>query len=117
MPLAVPEYVGAMSIGMAHIGATVNSAQKNPALSASATSLMSCVKRIETRETLQSTIITATRFRWATLRLFVFSNSLSLTIPPSVSPSTPAKNTHEADNGELVRVRWYLYLQYEEIQL
>ena len=37
MPLAVPEYFGAMSIGMAHIGPIVNSAQKNPALKASAT--------------------------------------------------------------------------------
>src|SRR5438132_3222326 len=46
MPLAVPEYFGAMSIGMAHIGPMVNSAQKNPALSASATSLMSWVNRI-----------------------------------------------------------------------
>src|SRR5262245_5976503 len=41
IPLAVPEYLGAISIGIAHIGPTVNSAQKKPALNASATSLMS----------------------------------------------------------------------------
>src|SRR5439155_26374641 len=102
---------------IAHRGATVNSALKNTALSASATNLMSCVNRIGTRATLQSTIITATRFRRATLRLFVLSHSLSLTIPTRVSPSTPAKNTPEANNAELCRSRWYSFLKNEGIQL
>src|SRR5437762_12188449 len=45
MPLAVPENFGAMSIGIAHIGPIVNSAQKKPALSARATMLMLFVMR------------------------------------------------------------------------
>src|SRR6266566_42718 len=117
MPLAVPEYLGAMSIGIAHIGPIVNSAQKKPALSASATSLMLSVKRIGIRETQQSTIITATRFRRAMLRFLVFSNSLSLTMPPSMSPTTPEKKTPEANRAELWRSRWYSFLKKDGIQL
>src|SRR5262244_3605857 len=37
IPLAVPEYFGAISIGIDHIGPIVNSAQKKPALRAMAT--------------------------------------------------------------------------------
>jgi hypothetical protein len=68
MPLAVPEYFGAMSIGMAHIGPIVNSAKKKPALSATVTILMSVVNRTGTNEMQHSVIMMATRFRRAMLR-------------------------------------------------
>src|SRR5215831_9204663 len=74
MPLAVPEYFGAISIGMAHIGPIVNSAKKKPALNASATHLMSCVNRIGVSETQHNTIMIATKLRRATFRLPVLWN-------------------------------------------
>src|SRR5207237_7611475 len=117
MPLAVPEYRGAMSIGIAHIGPIVNSAQKKPALKASATILMSLVKSIGTSEMQERTIITATRFRRAILRFFVFSKSLSVTTPPRVSPTTPEKNTPEANRAEFCRSRWYWLRKNDGIQL
>src|ERR1700719_3276842 len=45
-PLAVPEYLGAISIGIAHIGPMVISAKKNPRLKATAATVESCTKRI-----------------------------------------------------------------------
>src|SRR5205814_1956653 len=117
IPLAVPEYFGAISIGMAHIGPIVNSAQKKPALRASATIRMSLVKRIGTSEMQQRTIITATRFRRAMLRFFVLSNNLSLTMPPSVSPNTPERKTPEAKSADFCRSRWYSFLKNDGIQL
>src|SRR6059058_3039881 len=100
MPLAVPEYFGAMSIGIDHIGPMVNSAQKKPAASASATSWMLFVKRIGTRQAQHNVIMTATRLRRATLRLLVFCKSRSLTRPPNVSPTTPAKKTPDENRAE-----------------
>ena len=41
MPLADPEYLGAMSIGTAQIGATTSSTEKNAAASETATTLTS----------------------------------------------------------------------------
>src|SRR5690349_6352812 len=79
MPLAVPEYLGAISIGIAHIGPMVNSAKKKPALSAIAATVRLCVNKMGIIEAQHRTIIMATRFRRATLRFLVLWNSLSLT--------------------------------------
>src|SRR5262249_9465758 len=105
MPLAVPEYFDAMSLGMAHIGPIVNSRKKYHAHSATATTTRSCENRIGTSETQQNTIMTATSPRRAILRFFVFSKILSLAIPPSVSPKNPAKNTAEEYNAAFCRSR------------
>ncbi len=42
----------------------------------------------------------------ARLRLPVRVKILSVTMPPSVSPSTPAKNTVEAKRADFCRSRW-----------
>ena len=62
-PLAVPANLGAMSMGMAHIGPMVNSAQKKPALSDREITLMSRENNSGTMERQHRAIITATRLR------------------------------------------------------
>src|SRR2546425_7016963 len=48
--------------------------------------------------------------------LCVLSNSLSLIIPPTVSPTTPEKNTPEANSAELFRSSLYWPLKNDGIR-
>src|SRR5262245_66448716 len=49
-PLAVPEYLGAMSMGMAHIGPITSSAQKNAAPRLTTTIVRSCGRKIVSKQ-------------------------------------------------------------------
>jgi hypothetical protein len=44
-------------------------------------------------------------------------NSPPRTIPPRVSPRTPAKKTPDENNAELCRSRWYWFLKNDGIQV
>src|SRR6516225_6419477 len=60
MPLAVPEYLGAMSIGIAHIGPIVISAKKKPALKDTAATVRSWTNRMGSNEKSAAALHTAT---------------------------------------------------------
>ena len=60
MPLAVPEYSGAISIGIAHIGPIVISAKKKPALRLSTEIVRSWVNRIGNSDSRVNSMHTAT---------------------------------------------------------
>src|ERR1700736_6758414 len=59
-PLAVPEYLGAISIGIAHIGPIVISAKKNPRLRHTAATVESCTKGIGNSEASAARLQTTT---------------------------------------------------------
>ncbi len=102
-PLAEPENRGAMSIGIAHMGPIVNlreerEAQKN------GHHVRLCNRRIGSIEATEQTKPATTRFRRAFLRSPVLSKIRSLTTPPSVLPSTPARKTPAEKSAELFRL-------------
>src|SRR6202790_4315473 len=78
MPLAVPEYFGAMSIGMAHIGPIVISAKKNPRLRQIAATVESCTKRIGNNEPSVARLQTTTMRLRALVRLPVRASNQSV---------------------------------------
>src|SRR5450755_1982935 len=106
IPLAVPEYLGAMSIGMAHIGPMVISAKKNPRLKQTAATVTSCTKRIGSNEASVARLQTTTMVLRALVRFPVLCNNQSVSHPPSQSPTTPAKNTPDANTAEFFRFIW-----------
>src|ERR1700682_4459186 len=93
MPLADPEYFGAISIGTAQIGATTSSTQKNAAASEIAATLTSWTSITGIRNTNPPSIPATMTLRRAGVRLPVRCRIRSLTTPPRVSPITPARNT------------------------
>ncbi|MHC2577070.1 hypothetical protein ACVMHR_001809 [Bradyrhizobium diazoefficiens] len=105
IPEAVPEYFGAMSIGIDHIGPITSSAQKKPADRHSATMVMSWTNRIGNSESsapVNPATVTLSRARRT---LPVRSRILSDSTPPTLSPTTPAKNTPEANSAEFLMSR------------
>src|ERR1700761_48395 len=96
MPLAVPEYSGAISIGIAHIGPIVISAKKKPDARHAIDRYRLCVNISGISESRQKNMQTDTIQLRARFRLPVRVKIASVTMPPSVSPITPAKNTTEA---------------------
>ena len=59
-PLAVPEYFGAMSIGIAHMGPIVISAKKKPKLKAMAAMVGSCMNNTGSSEASAAKLQTTT---------------------------------------------------------
>ncbi len=109
IPLAVPEYFGAISIGIAHIGPMTSSAKKNAAPSASAMSVRSRVANIGSRQKNEPrkpiTMTLRRPFRTSPVRFRI----PSLISPPSKSPPTPAKNTADAKSADRRRSSWYSF--------
>ncbi len=88
-----------MSIGIAHMGPIVNlreerEAQKN------GHHVRLCNRRIGSIEATEQTKPATTRLRRAFLRSPVLSKIRSLTTPPSVLPSTPARKTPAEKSAE-----------------
>src|ERR1700761_5280016 len=106
-PDALPEYSGAMSIGIAQIGATISSAKKNAMLRQIATTRRSCtmtigsMKQNEPRKPATITLIRALPTSPDDFRI------RSEMMPPSVSPTTPAKNTPAANSADRFRSSLY----------
>src|SRR5580704_15940495 len=104
-PLAEPEYCGAISIGIAHIGPIVNSEQKKAALRQTATQLRSRMNRIGIMAASEQRKPPTTKLRRALFRSPVLTRMRSLMTPPKVSPKTPAKKTPAEKSAELFRSR------------
>ena len=102
-PLAKPENFGAISMGIAHIGATVNSAKKKARLKKMAAEVKLCSRMIGIIITSEQRNPKTTRLRRAFLRSPVFSKMRSLTTPPRTSPNTPPRKTPAANSAELLR--------------
>src|SRR6202451_1649499 len=100
MPLAVPEWLGAMSMGVAHMGPMVISEKKKPAESNSSEKSALCVNINGTSDSIEKNMQTDTMELRARRRLPERLSIVSVTIPPRVSPSTPAKNTQEANRAD-----------------
>jgi hypothetical protein len=106
MPLAVPEWLGAMSMGVAHMGPIVISEKKNPPDSSSREKSPLCVNINGTSDSIEKSMQTDTIEQRARRRLPVRLSILSVAIPPKVSPSTPAKKTHDANKADFLRSRF-----------
>src|ERR1700729_2054802 len=92
-PLPDPEKRGAISIGIAQKGPIVNSAKKNAALRQSATMVKLWERSTGIINNSEKRKPAITRLRGALLRSPVLIIIRSLTSPPTVSPTAPAKNT------------------------
>ena len=103
MPLAVPAYWGAMSIGTDQIGAMINSKDKNASDKHTAVTVRLWINTTGIKNTNAPRNPATITPRRAIARLFVLRNSRSLTKPPVVSPITPAKNIPAENNAELCR--------------
>src|SRR6202020_274592 len=88
-PLAVPEYFGAMSIGIAHMGPIVSSAKKKPKLKQIAAMVESWMNNIGSSEASAPKLHTTTMHLRPRERLPVRDSSHSVMGPPSQSPRTP----------------------------
>src|SRR5439155_25647257 len=106
-PLAVPEYLPAMSIGIDHIGPITISAEKSDAVRHGTTTRRSCVPKIGSRNMNAPRKPATTTSRRALCRSPVRRRIASLTTPPSRSPATPAENTADANNAERLRSSLY----------
>src|ERR1700676_153053 len=102
-PLAEPEYCGAISMGMAHIGPIVNSEKKKAKLRQIATQTRLRTNKIGTIAANEHRNPATTKLRRALMRLPVLTKMRSLTMPPSVSPITPAKKTPAEKSEELFK--------------
>src|ERR1700729_56544 len=100
MPLAVPLWSGAMSIGTAHIGPMVISEKKKPEDSNNSDIPWLCVNINGISDSIDKNMQTDTIELRARCRSPLRLRILSVTMPPSVSPSTPAKNTPDPNNAE-----------------
>src|SRR5580693_3398951 len=103
-PLALPEYAGAISPGIAQKAPIDNSKKKNAAVNPTVTLVRSLRQIHASRHRmapLNDSQINPTR---ATLRLLRLS-SQSVKIPPIPSPTTPARNTAAAKLLDLLRSR------------
>src|SRR6266702_4654719 len=105
MPLAVPEHSGAMSIGIAHIGPIVISAKKKPDARHAIDRYTLCVNISGMSESRQNSMHTDTIQLRARFRLPVRVKIQSVTMPPTVSPITPARNTTDAKIADFFRSR------------
>ena len=117
MPLAVPEACGAMSMGIAHIGPMVISAKKNPAERHASDSIRSWVNISGRSDKQVAPMHTATIRLRARRKFPVRVKIRSVTMPPSESPITPARNTLEANSADLPRFKFWLCRKYWGIQL
>ena len=81
-PLAVPEYLGAISIGIAHIGPITSSAQKNAAPRLSTTTVRSCVRKIGSTHRNDARKPRTTKWHLAFLTSPVRLRIASVTTPP-----------------------------------
>ncbi len=88
-PDAVPEYFGAMSIGIAHIGPITISAKKNPADRQIATRTLSSTYRIGSSETSAPTNPNTAMPIRARRMSFVLWRTRSDATPPIVLPIAP----------------------------
>src|ERR1700722_54880 len=105
IPLAVPQRLGAMSMGVAHIGPMVISEKKKPPDRNNKEIPRLWVNINGISDSMDRNIQTDTMELRARRRLPVRLRILSVTIPPRVSPSTPARKTHEAYNADCLRSR------------
>src|SRR5260370_32231159 len=101
-PLAVPEYFGAISIGTDQIGPITSSAKKKPLDRQSATTVMSCMKRIGNNEPSAPANPSTMTLSRAKRTLPVRRNSQSERMPPRLSPTQPAKKTTAASSDEFL---------------
>src|ERR1700691_3925266 len=106
MPLAVPEWSGAMSMGMAHIGPMVISEKKKPANRNIQESPPLWVSISGISDSMDKSMQTDTMELRASRRLPLALSILSVTTPPNVLPSTPPKNTPDANNADRLRSRF-----------
>ncbi len=97
--------MGAISIGTAHIGPIVSSAKKNPADKHAADTLRLWTYISGIRDSAVSARHTDTIQLRASRRFPLRRSNLSVTTPPSVSPTTPAKNTPEENKADCLRSR------------
>jgi len=102
-PLAEPEYSGAISMGIAHIGPIVNSEKKKATLRQIAASIRLRTKRIGIIAVSEQRKPPITKLRRAVLRFPVMISIRSLTIPPKVAPKTPAKKTPAEKSAEFLK--------------
>src|SRR5689334_21202975 len=98
-PDAVPEYLGAMSIGIAHIGPITISAKKNPAERHTATNTLSLVCRIGSSERRAPTKPNTAAPTRALRTLLVLWRMRSESTPPMVLPTAPMVKTIVANNA------------------
>src|ERR1700722_4355918 len=117
MPLAVPECSGAMSMGVAHIGPMVISEKKNPAERNTKEIPPLWVNISGTSDSMDKSMQTDTMELRASRRSPLTLRILSVITPPNVSPSTPPKNTPDANNADRLRSRPLLCWKYCGIQL
>src|SRR5258708_6020389 len=99
-PLAEPENLGAMSIGIAHIGPMVNSEKKKAKLKQIAADETLWTKKMISMQANEQRKPPTTKFLRAFFKSPVFLKMRSLTIPPNVSPITPAKKTPAEKSAE-----------------
>src|SRR6185437_1124548 len=104
-PLADPENWGAISIGIAHIGPTVNSEKKKPRLRKIEPDVRLWENKIGIMQAREQRKLITTRSRRALLKFPVLRKILSLTIPPNESPNTPAKKTPAENIADSFRLR------------
>src|SRR5205823_7461181 len=90
MPLAVPEWRPAMSIGIDHMGPITSSAKKNAAARLTMIVVRSRVAKIASSERNDPAKPATTTLRRALSRSPVRRRMASLTVPPRRSPATPA---------------------------
>src|ERR1700727_789175 len=102
-PLADPENRGAISMGIAHIGPIVNSEKKKARLRQIAAAETLCTKKMRSMHPNEQRKPPTTRLRRALFRFPVLLRMRSLTTPPNVSPTTPAKNTPDEKRAEFFK--------------
>src|ERR1700675_4717988 len=95
IPLAVPECLGAMSMGVPDMGPMVMSEKKKPAESNSNEKIALCVNINGTSDSIEKNMQTDTMELRARRRLPERLSIVSVTIPPSVSPTPPEKKTQD----------------------
>jgi len=105
MPLAVPQWLGAMSMGVAHIGPIVISEKKKPAERNNTEKFKLCVNINGISDSIDKNMQTDTMELRARRRFPERLSILSVTTPPSVSPITPARKTQEANKVDRIRSR------------
>jgi len=101
-------------MGVAHIGPIVISEKKKPPDRKIKEILRLCMNINGMSDSIDKNMHTGTMGLRALRRLLVRLSILSVTMPPSVSPSTPARKTHDANNVDWLRSRReFAYLQDE----
>ena len=100
----MPAWVGAMSLGTAQIGPIVSSRHRNDPDRHSATPAVECTTASGSRHRSAPTKL-ATITLWRDSAGCRSSGRCGRTQPPSVSPTTPAKNTPDANSAVDFRFR------------